>query len=178
MGFFTKKTPEEKEQKKQEKQYKEEKTAIFTGDSLQPIGKIPVNGCCGLSLKPDERVLNIHHDKIDITLPYERLKSFKVEDETTLSKSGSGLGGAIVGGVLFGGAGAVVGQNMKKGKTKVKWIGTLTYEDKEGNIQSLSFVERALTGLYEGENKSYSSMTFENVVNRIGSDCGEDITEL
>lgn len=171
MGLFSKKSPEEK-------QYKKEASVSFLGDTLQPIGKIPVNGACGLSLKPDQRVLNIHHNKIDITLPYERIKSFRVENETTLAKSGSGLGGALLGGALFGGAGAIVGQNAKKGKTNIKWIGTLTYEDKEGNLQTLSFIERALTGLYEGENKSYSAMTFESVVNRIGSDSSEDITEL
>lgn len=177
MGLFTK-TAEEKAQKKQEKQSKQEKAAIFLGDALQPIGKIPVNGACGLSLKPEERVLNIHHDKTDITLPYERIKSFKVENETTLAKSGSGLGGAIIGGALFGSAGAIVGQNIKKGKTQVKWIAILSYEDKEGNLQQLSFIERGLTGLYEGDTKSFSAMSFENVVNRIASDCGEDITEL
>ena len=171
MGLFSKKTPEEK-------QHKKEASVMFMGDALQPIGKIPVNGSCGLTLKPDQRALNIHHSKIDITLPYERIKSFRVENETTLAKSGSGLGGAIIGGALFGGAGAIVGQNAKKGKTNIKWIGTLTYEDKEGNLQSLSFIERALTGLYEGDNKSYSAMNFENVVNRIGSDSSEDITEL
>lgn len=171
MGLFSKKSPEEKQRKK-------EASVSFLGDALQPIGKIPVNGACGLSLKPDQRVLNIHHCKIDITLPYERIKSFRVENETTLAKSGSGLGGAIVGGALFGGAGAIVGQNAKKGKTNIKWIGTLIYEDKEGNLQSLSFIERALTGLYDGENKSLAAMAFENVVNRIGSDSSEDITEL
>ena len=171
MGLFSKKTPEEKQQKK-------EATAMFLGDALQPIGKIAINSPCGLSLKPDQRALNIHHDKTDITLPYERIKSFKVENETTLAKAGSGLGGAIVGGVLFGGAGAIVGQNAKKGKTNIKWIGTLTYEDKEGNLQTLSFIERGLTGLYEGENKSYSSSNFENIVNKIASDNSEDISEL
>lgn len=171
MGLFSKKTPEEKQQKK-------EASAMFLGDSLQNVGKITINSPCGLSLKPDQRVLNIHSDKTDITLPYERIKSFVVENETTLAKAGSGLGGAIVGGALFGKAGAIVGQNMKKGKTNVKWIGTLTYEDKEGNIQTLSFIERGLTGLYEGENKSFSASNFESIVNRIASASEEDVTEL
>lgn len=176
MGFF--KTDEEKEQKKQKKEQKQEKRAAFIGDALQPIGKIPVNGCCGFTLKPDERVLNIHSGKIDITLPYDRIRSFQVENETTLAKSGSGLGGAIIGGALFGGAGAIVGQGAKKGKTKTRWIATLTYTDKEGMLQQLNFVERGLTGLYDGNSKSLSAMSFEKVVNRIASDCSEDITEL
>lgn len=160
------------------KEQKQEKRASFIGDALQPIGKIPVNGCCGLTLKPDERVLNIHHNKIDITLPYDRIRSFQVENETTLANSGSGLGGAIIGGALFGGAGAIVGQSAGKGKTKTKWIATLSYTDKEGTLQELNFVERGLTGLYDGNSKSLSAMGFENVVNRIASDCSEDITEL
>ena len=178
MGLFSRKTDEEKEQIKQEKAAKKESRVMFTGDALQPIGKIPMNGPCGITLKPSERVLKIHHDKIDITLPYERIRSFKVENETTLAKSGSGLGGAVIGGVLFGGVGAIVGQSATKGKTKTKWIGTLTYEDKEGNTQELYFVERGLTGLYDGDQKSYSSSQFEQAVNNIASNVGENITEL
>jgi len=176
MGLF--KSKEEKEQIRQKKEQKKEAGVMFIGDSLQPIGKIPMNGACGLRLKPAERVLNIHHDKTDITLPYERIKGFRVEDETTLAKAGSGLGGAIVGGALFGGAGAIVGQNLKKGSTKVKWIATLTYEDKEGVTQELLFIERGITGLYDGDKKSNQAIMFENVVNKVASNCGEDITEL
>ena len=171
MGLFSKKSPEEKQQW-------EEKYTAFCGNSLQPIGKIPMKGFCKLSLKPEERILNIRHEKIDISLPYDRIKSFSVEDETTLAKSGSGLGGAIVGGALFGGVGAIVGQNSKKGKTKVKWIATLTYEDKEGNIQELYFVETGVTGLYDGNKKSLVASKFEKVINKICSDNSEDITEL
>lgn len=176
MGLF--KTKEEKEQIKQKKEQKQEANAAYCGDSLQNIGKIPVNGVCGLSLKPEEKVLNIHSGKMDVTLPYERIKSFKVENETTLAKAGSGLGGALVGGALFGGAGAIVGQNLKKGATKTKWIATLTYEDKEGVLQELHFIERGLTGLYDGDKKSYIAALFENVVNNIVTKCGDDITEL
>ena len=171
MGLFTKKTPEEKALKK-------EASVLFLGETLQPIGKIPAGSVTGLTLKPDQKVLNIHHDKIDITLQYERIISFRLEDETTLAKSGSGLGGAIVGGALFGGAGAIVGQNMKKGKTKTKWIATLTYKDKDGNTLQLSFIERGLTGYYEGENKNYCSLQFENAINEIASRYCDDITEL
>lgn len=177
MGLFSK-NKVSKEEKQQKKATKQESSALFLGDALQPIGKIPVNGACGLSLVPEDKVLKIHHDKTDITLPYERIRSFKVDNETTLAKAGSGLGGAIVGGALFGGAGALVGQNMKKGKTQTKWIGILTYEDKEGNVKELAFIERGITGLYDGANKSFSATNFENVVNRIASDAGEDITEL
>lgn len=171
MGFFTKKTTEEKAHKK-------ESSLIFMGESLQTIGKIPAGKCVGLTLKPSDQVLNIHHDKTDITLPYERLKGFKLEDEVTLAKSGGGLGGAIVGGALFGGVGAIVGQNIKKGKTDVKWVGVLTYEDKEGNMQQLSFIQWGMTGYYEGATKHWGASQFENAINEIVSRYSEDITEL
>ena len=171
MGLFTKKTPEEKAHKK-------EASVLFLGETLQPIGKIPAGAVTGLSLKPDQEALNIHHDKIDITLPYERIMSFRLEDETTLAKSRSGLGGAIVGGALFGVGGAIVGQNMKKGKTKTKWVATLTYKDKDGNTQQLSFIERGLTGYYESDTKNYGSLQFEETVNKIAGRYGDNITEL
>lgn len=171
MGLFSKKTPEEKAHKK-------ETSVIFMGESLQAIGKIPAGKCVGLTLKPADQALNIHFDKTDITLPYERLRGFKLEDEVTLAKSGSGLGGAIVGGALFGAAGAIVGQNAKKGKTDVKWVATLSYEDKEGNAQALNFIQWGLTGYYEGSTKHWGASQFESAINEIVSRYGEDITEL
>lgn len=171
MGLFSKKSAEEKARKK-------EKSVIFMGESLQVIGKIPAGKCVGLTLKSDQKILNIHHDKIDITLPYERLRGFKLENEVTLAKSGGGLGGAIVGGALFGGAGAIVGQNVKKGKTNVKWVGTLSYDDKEGNLQTLSFIQWGISGYYEGATKHYGASQFESAINEIVSRYGEDITEL
>ena len=177
MGLFSK-NKESKEAKNQKKEQKKEASTIFFGTALQPIGKIPINGLCGLSLKPEERVLSVKYDKIEITLTYDRIKGFKVENEVTLAKSGSGLGGAIVGGALFGAAGAVIGQNAQKGKTKANWYGILIYEDKDGKINELGFIEYSITGPYTGEIKSYMASTFENIVNRIASYVGEDITEL
>lgn len=171
MGLFSKKSPEEKAQKK-------EAAAVFLGESLQAIGKIPAGKCVGLSLKPADQVLNIHYDKTDITLPYERLRGFRVEDEVTLAKSGSGLGGAIVGGALFGVGGAIVGQNMKKGKTAIKWVATLSYVDKEGSSQALNFIQWSGFGYYEGASKHWGASQFENAINEIVSRYGEDITEL
>lgn len=178
MGLFSKKSPEEKEQRKQEKQLKKESSQMFLGESLQAIGKIPAGKCVGLTLKPSDKVLNIHYDKTDITLPYERLRGFRLENEVTLAKSSSGLGGAVVGGALFGVGGAIVGQNAKKGKTKVKWVGTLYYVDKDGNSQTLSFIQWGVTGYYEGENKHWGAGQFENTISDIVSRYGEDITEL
>ena len=178
MGFFTRKTPEEKEKIKQEKALKYEASLSFCGETLQVIGKIPVGKCVELKLKPNEQVLNIHHDKIDITLPYDRIVSFRLENEVTLAKSGSGLGGALVGGALFGVGGAIVGQNSKKGKTKVKWIATLVYNDKDGITKELNFIQWAGFGYYEGDSKTFGAGQFESKLNEIAGRYGDDITEL
>lgn len=188
MGLF--KTKEEKQEakeqkqqkkevKEQEKEFKAEKKATFIGEALQPIGKIPAGASVVLSLKPDQEVLNIHYKKIDITLPYARIISFNLVDEVTLAKSGSGLGGAVVGGALFGTAGALIGQNAKKGKTKTKWIGTLTYKDKEGNQQEIKFIEWGMDGgYYTANSKQYTAAAFEKTVNNITSRFAEDVSEL
>ena len=165
---------EKKKQRKEAKEQRQEKRAVYWGCSLQTIGKIPMNSGCKLTLNSEEKVLNINHKKIDITLPYDRVKGFRVEDEVTLKKAGSGVGGAVLGGALFGGAGAIVGQNLKKGATKVKWIATLYYVDKDGVDQELHFVESRI----EGDSKSLSAISFENAVNNIASKHGEDIAEL
>jgi hypothetical protein len=163
---------------KEEKALKKEASVAFMGESLQPIGKIPMGKLTFLTLKPTEKVLRISHEKIEITLPYERIKGFRLEDETTVAKSGSTIGRAIVGGALFGKTGAVVGGMSAKGNTKTKWIGTLSYGDKEGNPQELGFTQWGLTGPYEDSNKHYGMSKFEIQVNEIVSRYSEDITEL
>jgi len=160
---------------KEEKEIKKEASVAFMGETLQAIGKIPSGKVVFLTLKPIEKVLNIHYEKIDITLPYERIRGFKLEDETTLAKSGSTIGRALVGGALFGKTGAVVGGMSAKGNTKTKWIGTLSYVDKEGNLQELAFIQWGLTGPYEGET---NILPFEKKVNEIVSRYSEDISEL
>ena len=176
MGLF--KTKEEKEQRKREKELKKESSLAFLGESLQTIGKIPSGKTVGLSLEPDNQVLTIRYDKTEITLPYDRIRGFKLEDETTIAKSGSTVGRALVGGALFGKTGAIVGGMSAKGKTNTKWIATLSYVDKEGNLQELVFVQWGLTGHYEGATKHYGASQFENKVNEIVSRYSEDINEL
>lgn len=163
---------------KEEKVLKKEASLAFLGESLQPIGKIPSGKTVGLTLKPAEQVLNIHFDKTDITLPYDRIRGFRLEDETTIAKSGSTIGRALIGGALFGNTGAIVGGMSAKGKTNIKWIGTLSYVDKAGNFQELNFIQWGLSGHYEGVTKHYGASQFENKINEIVSRYGEDITEL
>ena len=177
MGLF--KSKEEKEEKKKAKDLKKEASAVFMGESLQPIGKIPLGATVGLSLKPDNKVLNIHYNKTDITLPYDRIRGFRLESETTLAKNGSSIGRGLVGGALFGGAGAVVGGISAKGNTKTKWIGTLSYEDKDGSLQELNFIEWGLpNGYYTGDMKHDGGARFEQQIQKIAYRSGNDITEL
>ena len=56
--------------------------------------------------------------------------------------------------------------------------GILTYKDKEGQIQSLAFLQMALTKPYDGETKHYGASQFEKMVNEIASRNSENITEL
>ena len=176
MGLF--KSKEDKEQRKQEKAIKKEASVAFMGESLQPIGKIPMKKLTFLTLKPTEKILCISHEKIEITLPYDRIRGFRLEDETTFVKSGSTIGRALVGGALFGKTGAIVGGMSAKGKTNKKWIGTLSYVDKDGNPQELSFIQWGLTGPYDDNNKHYGASQFETKVNEIVSRYAENITEL
>lgn len=169
MGLF--KTKEEKELSKQ-------KSVVYMGETLESIGKIPVKAVVGLSLKPDNKVLNIHHDKTDITLPYDRILSFKTESETALKKAGNSLGGVLIGGAIAGGVGAVIGAGKNKGKTSIKWFSTLTYKDKDGQVQELHFIDYGLTGYYSGENQHWGYMQFAETVNKIAVSYADDITEL
>lgn len=146
----------------------------FYCTTTEPIGKIPVNSVVTLSLCSLEEELSINYNEITIALPFDRLIGFKLENEVTLAKSGGTIGRAIVGGVLAGGAGAVVGGMSGKGKTKSKWIGILMYKNKDGENRELSFIQ---TG-YTGKTKHYGGEQFENKVNEIAADQAEDITEL
>lgn len=163
---------------KEEKALKKEASVAFMGSSLQPIGKIPSGSLVFLTLKPAEKVLNIHFEKTDITLPYDRIRGFQLESETTLAKNGSTIGRAMVGGALFGNTGAVVGSMSAKGNIKSKWIGILSYIDKEDNPQELRFIQWGVTGPYEDINKHYGMSKFETQVNEIVARYAENITEL
>lgn len=173
MGFF--KSKEEKDAIKAEKDRKAESKVIFTGTATQPIGKIQPGWIVDLTLDPDEQRLHIKNKKesADITIPYERLREFHLEDETTLEKSGGTVGRAVVGGLLFGPAGAVVGGMSGKGKTKTRWFGTLVFENKDGDTEELIFVEFLS---FKGGNPA--SVQFKTRVNAIAASNRPDITEL
>jgi hypothetical protein len=57
-------------------------------------------------------------------------------------------------------------------------VATLSYEDKEGNPQTLSFIQWGITGHYEGATKHYGASQFENTINEIVARYGDEATEL
>ena len=173
MGFF--KSKEEKAAIQEEKDRKRESKLTFMGCALQPIGKLQQGWAVELTLDPDEEKLHIRNQKsgIDITLPYDRLIGFKMEDETNLVQSGGTIGRALVGGLLFGGAGAIVGGMSGKGKTKTKWYGVLSYVDKNGEAQELVFED-----MLSKKDKFITHTQFTTRVNQITTRYREDITEL
>lgn len=165
MGIFLK--------SKEERQTIYEKNLIFRGNIQDSVGKIPFNSLVDLKLDPDNKCLSINYKDIHITLPYERINYFKIENEVTLKKAGSGIGGAIVGGLVAGGVGALVGANTKKGATNSKWIAILDYNDKEGTNKQLAFID-----IFKGATKSMPSSMFEKTFNQALSNQADDITEL
>ena len=68
---------------------KKESKVFFLGQTLQSIGKIPVGKNVGISLEPERQVLKIQYEETAITLPYNRIVSFMLEDETKLSDRGN-----------------------------------------------------------------------------------------
>ena len=188
MGLFSKKT----EAEKVEKQIKKDKLLLFKGLSLQPIGKIAKGKVFVLSLVPESKIINIHHDKIDITLPYNRIKSFKVENKTTLLKSGSTIARSLVGKAIYGSLRNYLQEekllqemestNLNKlSKTLLKttfWIGNLTYLDKNSKEKELIFIEYGSSEIYVKKDKHPVTSQFEMRLNEIVSEYQEDIKEL
>lgn len=157
---------------------KTESSLMYMGETLEPIGKIPIKVVVGLSLKNEDESLHIHYNTTDITLPFNRILSFSTESETTLKKAGNSLSGALIGGAIGGGIGAVIGAGKNKGKTDIKWISTLTYKDKNGQVQELHFIDWSLTGYYKGETRHWAYSQFAEKINSIVSSYADDITEL
>ena len=185
MGLFSKKT----EAEKVEKQIKKDKLLLFKGLSLQPIGKIAKGKVFVLSLVPESKIINIHHDKIDITLPYNRIKSFKLENKTTLLKSGSTIARSLVGKAIYGSLRNYLQEikilqemestNLKKLLLKTTfWIGNLTYLDKNSKEKELIFIEYGYSGIYVKKDKHPVTSQFEMRLNEIVSEYQEDIKEL
>lgn len=173
MAFF--KSKEEKAAAKEEKALRAESKIKYSGTSLQQIGKLQQGWFVDLTLDPHEKKLHISNQKngIDITIPYERLNGFKYESETSLAQSGSTIGRAAVGGLLFGKTGAVIGGMSAKGNTETKWYGTLAFTNKDGERQELYFAD-----LFNAKTSNPDHTRFERKINEIAAANGEEIAEL
>lgn len=156
---------------------KESKVAFF-GKTLQPIGHIPAGTSVILALEPKQKKLIIRYEKSPIALPYERIISFILDSEDNLLNGGHAGARALAGGILFGAAGAVIGATSAKNKSAKKWIGVLSYKDKEGNVKSLNFLQDGFSAPYDGKEKHYGAAQFEATVNNIIAKNSEVITEL
>lgn len=156
---------------------KESKVAFF-GKTLQPIGHIPAGTSVILALEPKQKKLIIRYEKSPIALPYERIISFILDSEDNLLNGGHAGARALAGGILFGAAGAVIGAASAKNKSAKKWIGVLSYKDKEGNVKSLNFLQDGFSAPYDGKEKHYGAAQFEATVNNIIAKNSEVITEL
>ena len=176
MGIFGSKKDVNKEEKKATR---EEKSLFFQGILGNSLGKIPAGALVVLTAKPEEEKIAIQHKvgfktQTEITLPYERIVNFKVEDEKEIIKKDNGVSRAIVGGLLFGGAGAVVGAMTTKNITEHKWYGVLTYIDKNGDEQQIVLKEV----LHNKATKSLNAVAAETCITRIITWYAEDITEI
>lgn len=209
MGFFTKelmnslrqqtkevidghathkeKQEETKKQRNADKEYKNEKKARFEGTALQTIGVIPKGGEVTLKLDPDAEILSIQYDKdISVRLPYARVLGFRLEcitEETANNKMdlvGSVLSSGLLGRGVVGMAGKLAGgMIMGSKKKKAIWVGTLSYKDKEGNIQELAFAGD--DDVLEEDDMPYKDTEderFEHIVNGIAMKANQDLMEL
>lgn len=183
MGFF--KSKEEREQARDRSQ---EKKAYFEGETLQIVGRIPNGASVKLTLKPDEQVLNINHERINITLPYKRIMRFHLERELSPKQSkgkelaASVLQSGILGRGIVGKVGRVAG-NLIPQTNEMSSIAILSYIDKEGNEQELRFLRKYLIEheVFEDtvEDKDHVADEFESVLNRIIFNIqGKNINEL
>lgn len=151
---------------------------LYSGKSLQTIGKVVRGDEVKLKLDSNAACLRILKGATDIKIPYERLKGFWVENETTLAKSHSSLDEAIIGGFLFGTAGTVAGAMSGKGNTERRWFATVAYEDKQGASQELHFMEMGLVNEYKGASKSDNALFFERRIKDIVAYHQPTVSEL
>ena len=170
-------------EKERRKQFAAEKAASYEGESLQIIGKIPKAVSVKLSLRPEEKLLNINYKAIDITLPYERIIGF---DSAVESSDTTGKGTEFAKKLFSGGRGVIgVGGNLISGmiaRTKlVVTIGRLRYYDKSGVERELDFMRKRECSYdnFEPDNdQDFVTSAFETVIGSIVANHGVDITEL
>jgi len=176
-----------KQQKQDEKNYKKEKNVKFEGTALQTVGVIPKGGKVVIRLNPDTEILSLNYNKdISVKLPYSRVMGFRLEaitEETANNKTdlaGLVLSSGMLGRGIVGQAGRIAG-NMLMGikKRKAIWVGTLVYQDKNGNTQEISFAGNEQELERDDSPFKYSDdEQFELAVNRVALRTNQDLLEL
>ena len=194
MGLFR-----TKEERMIKKDLSREKNACYEGTSVQSIGQIPAGAEVALTLDPEKQVLNISYKNVNITLPYNRIKSFTCAFTTT-DKTNNILKGAqnflqtteatpkgfdpIGAKKLVAGLAGNVASNLIPRNFIVHTISILSYIDKNGQMQQLQFNTSRETGhiINTEENiqayHDYSAIEFSQVIAMITSRQAESITEL
>lgn len=119
--------------------------------ALQDIGAIRTNDMTDVALYEDHLELKTMLTKQPITLQYEQITDVFYGRETEIiEKDKSVIGRAVVGGLLFGGVGAIVGGvsgTGKKDKKVSRFLFVISYKASSGEDAFLQFED---TRLYKG----------------------------
>lgn len=133
--------------------FKSKKGSIISDHfkALQDIGAIRMDDMADVALYEDHLELKNMLTKQPITLQYEQITDVYYGKETEIvEKDKSVIGRAVVGGLLFGGVGAVVGGVSGTGKKETKvsrFLFVISYKASSGEDDFLQFED---TRLYKG----------------------------
>lgn len=122
---------------------------------LEDIGQLKKSNMVDIALHEYKLVLSAPMSPVPVELKYDQITDVYYGPETEIiEKNKSVIGRAVVGGVLFGGAGAIVGAVSASGKkekkvTKMKFI--ISYTSKTGEDAFLLFED---SRLYKGHKLS------------------------
>lgn len=113
---------------------------------------------------PYKKVYN-YSDLID----YEIIENGKTIYSSISSKGAGGIGRAIIGGLLFGGAGAVVGATTAKSKTETESNNLINSINIKITINDMDIRNIIIDMGYNGPNDTYQASIVKNTVQDIAS---------
>lgn len=172
------KTKKEREIAKEKRINKKANSAVFLGKCVQNIGPIMIGEVCTLSIDVDNGNLEIKSGKKTAKIPLNRVLGFSLDSEVTLAHGKTSIGRATIGGFLFGDSGAIIGANSKKGNTETRWIGTLLYDDKQGDTIETNFIVQGFTGEYRKKQIPTLHYNFETALRNLLNQSLETDVEL
>lgn len=115
------------------------------------VGQIKANNAVDVALYEDHLELSAPMSKQPITLNYSQITDvYYGFEKDIVEKNKSVIGRAVLGGVLFGGVGAVVGAASGSGKketTVTRFVFVISYTSRDGNQDFLTFED---TRCYKG----------------------------